>query len=268
MIVVVRDSSRGQFMNIVEIFDEVAKQMRSDFEKARKAVKQPGLKGASYEETFRTFLRDYLPQSLDISTGILVDAHGSVSRQLDVIISDSAKTPIFYRSGNLRVIPVECAYAVIEVKSYLDANELDRIFQNMESARNLTKTAYFKPTGVIIYSDKLYGREWEIWPVNYYVFAYDSIELMTLAEHIDARHQAKKLPEHSRIDTVCVLDKGVICNQHADGIFDALPQPGSKLNICKTARSLLLFYALTSGYFNQARLPNFRFTNYLGNMTF
>ncbi len=126
-------------MKIAEIFDEVAKQMRSDFEKAQKAVNQPGLKGASFEETFRTFLKEYLPRSLDISTGVLVDSLGSISRQLDVIISDSAKTPIFYQSGNTRVIPIECAYAVIEIKAYLNANELKKVFQNMESVRNLKK---------------------------------------------------------------------------------------------------------------------------------
>ena len=256
-------------MNIAEIFDEVAKQMRSDLKKARiAAAKHPGLKGASFEENFRNFLRQYLPRSLDVSTGVLVDALGSASRQLDVIISDSAKTPIFYRSGEIRVIPVECAYAVIEVKASLDANELDRGFQNMESVKRLRKIAYIEPAGPIIHRANLYGKEWKIWPINYYVFAYDSIELMTLAEHIDERHQNKKLPEHLRIDTVCVLDKGVICNQRTDGKVDALPQPGSKLYVCKTSRSLLLFYALTSTYFNQARLPNFRFTDYLGKLTF
>jgi len=255
-------------MNIAGIFDEVAKQMRADFEKARKAVTQPGLKGTSFEETFRTFLREYLPQQLNVSTGLLVDSHEGVSHQLDVISSDSAKTPIFYRSGNTRVIPIECAYAVIEVKAYLDTRELNSIFQNMESVRNLKKTAYIKPSGPIIYSDNLYGSKWEIWPINYYVFAYDSIDLMTLAKYIDEKHQAKKLPEHSRIDTVCVLDKGVICNKHADGKFNALPQPGSNLYVSNTTRSLLLFYTLTSHYFNETRLPNFRFTDYLGEMTF
>jgi hypothetical protein len=243
--------------------------MRADFEEAREALKHPGLKGTSFEETFRSFLRNYLPQSLDISTGTLVDAHGGVSRQLDVIISDSAKTPIFYRSGDIRVIPVECAYAVIEVKAYLDANELDReggVFQNMESVRNLKKTAYI--TEPITYSHSLYGRKWEVWPINYYVFAYDSIDLMTLAEHTHKRHQTKSLPEHSRIDTICVLDKGVICNLLPDRTFDALPMPGSKLNVTMTDRALLLFYALTSRYFNQARLPIFRFTDYLGQLTF
>jgi len=253
-------------MNIAEIFDEVAIQMHSDFEKVRKAVKHPGLKGTSFEETLRIFLKNYLPRSLNVSTGELVDAYGGISRQLDVIISDSAKTPIFFRSGDIRVIPVECTYAVIEVKAYLDANELDCVFQNMESVRNLRKTAYVKSEGPIIHLDNLYGGEWEIWPTNYYVFVYDSIELTTLVKHINVRH--KKLPEHSRIDTICVLDKGVICNQQADGKLDALPQPGSKLFVCETTQSLLLFYTLTSRYFNQARLPNFRFTDYLGKMTF
>ena len=62
-------------MDIGQIFDEVASQMRSDIEKARSALKHAGMKGEAFEETFRRFLRDYLPRSLDVSTGILVDVH-------------------------------------------------------------------------------------------------------------------------------------------------------------------------------------------------
>lgn len=255
-------------MNIADIFDEVAKKMRSDLEMARIAVTQPGLRGASFEEILRTFLVKYLPQSLDISSGVLVDTSGRISRQIDVIISDKANTPIFYESGDMRVIPVECVYAVIEVKAFVDLDELKTIFQNMLSIRNLKKTAYFKRSSPILEYEKLYGQEWDIWPINYYVFAYDSIELMTLAQHINEKHKAERFPEFSRIDTVCVLDKGVICNQSADGKIDPLPQPGSTLHVCNTSRSLLLFYTLISVYLNQARLPNFRFTDYLGNLQF
>lgn len=42
----------------------------------------------------------------------------------------------------------------------------------------------------------------------------------------------------------------------------------SSWQICRTSRSLLLFYALLSNYFNQAWLPNFRFKDYLGNLEF
>lgn len=254
--------------DIVSIFEEVANQMRSDLEKARKAIEHSGLKGAAFEETLRGFLRQYLPKTLDVSTGILVDSHGNSSRQLDIIISDSAKTPIFYRSGDVRVTPVECAYAVIEVKANLDSEELEKVFVNMESVRKLKKTAYVTQKGHIVYSSNLYGKEWEIWPTNYYVFAYDSINLNTLAENINYKHITKEHPPHSRIDTVCVLDKGVIFNRRADGTFCALPDSGSKLCTCETKHSLLLFYTLISTYLNQVRLPHFKFNDYLGKMEF
>lgn len=255
-------------MNIANIFDEVAEQMRSDLKKARSALQHPGLKGASFEEVFRTFLREYLPRSLDISTGILVDALGNSSRQLDIIISDTTKTPIFYRSGETRVIPNEGAFAVIEVKSHLDLQELERSFENIRSVRLLQKTAYVEQDGAIKYVDKLYGREWEIWPVNYYIFAFSSIDLISLANSLDQMHKKFSLPEWSRVDSICVLDKGVICNQLEDGRFNALPEPNSRLFVCQTTRALLLFYSLTSRYLYQARLPNLRFTDYLGQLRF
>lgn len=255
-------------MDIIGIFDEVSKTMRSDFEKTRKAIeKHPGLKGNSFEEIFRKFLREYLPESLDISTGLLVDSNGNFSKQLDVIISDKAKTPIFFRSGDIRVIPIECAYAVIEIKAFLNSKELDKAFENMKSVKILEKKAYYKPTGAITYSDNLYGKEWEIWPVNYYIFAYDSTNLVKLAERMHNKNVNENLSEHLRIDTICVLDKGVICNE-TDHKIDALPKPESNLRVAPTVRSLLLFYTLISVYLNQARIPYFRFNDYLGEIKF
>jgi hypothetical protein len=145
-------------MNIDEVFNQVAEKMRSDLKQARGALSHAGMKGASAEDTFRAFLRDYLPRSLDVSSGVLVDAEGNVSRQLDVIISDAAKTPVLFRSEENRVLPVECAYAVIEVKSKLDTKELQGAFKNMLSVRNLKKTAYYskqRVTGVTRYPPKV-----------------------------------------------------------------------------------------------------------------
>jgi hypothetical protein len=116
---------------------------------------------------FKRFLRSYLPATLDISTGIIVDSAGRSSRQIDVIISDAAKTPIFYRSSDNRVVPVEGVYSVIEVKATLDSRELERAFENMKSVRALRKTGYEIEDGPIVRSNTLYGRKWDIWPTNY-----------------------------------------------------------------------------------------------------
>lgn len=258
-------------MDINKIFDEISVQMRSDIDAARAVLTHPGQKGASFEESFRKFLRSYLPSSLDISTGIIFDSQGSSSKQLDVIISDRLRTPIYYRSGDIRVIPTECVYAVIEVKSYLDGKELDKAFENMVSVRRLNKIAYYRPHGFIykgIHTDDLYGKLWHIWPTNYMIFAYESIDLHELAKALNNLHCDNNVPVWSRVDMICVLDKGVICNQLEDGTHNALPEPKSQLYVCSTPKALLLFYTLYSKYIFQTRLPNFKFMDYVDQIRF
>lgn len=255
-------------MNIVEIFDQVAEKMRSDLAEARSALQHPGLKGSSFEEIFRHFLRNYLPATLDISTGIIVDSSGRSSRQIDVIISDAAKTPIFYRSGDTRVVPIEGVYSIIEVKATLTAQELRKAFENMKSVRALQKTAYLAESGPIVSTKIMYGRSWDIWPTNYFVFAFDSDPLDNLSSILANWYTRDSLPEWSRIDTTCVLNRGVILNQSKKGEFDALPTPGSIVGHYETERALLLFYALISRYIFQAEIPPFRFTDYLGKLEF
>ncbi len=252
-------------MNIVEIFDQVAEKMRADLAEARLAIEHPGLKGATFEEVFIRFLRNYLPATLDISTGVIVDSAGRSSRQIDVIISDAADTN-FYRSGDTRVVPVEGVYSVIEVKATLDTRELERAFENMKSVRTLRKTGYVIESGPIVHSKMLYGRKWDIWPTNYFVFAFDSISLNELGSLLASWYSRDSLPEWSRIDTVCVLNKGVILNQDRNGQFDALPSPGSIVGNYETERALLLFYTLISKYMFQADMPPFRFGDYLGKL--
>jgi hypothetical protein len=251
-------------MKLDETFDFVAQTMRADFEKARCALTHPGQKGDAFEDVFRGFLREYLPKSLDISTGTLVDTSGAYSRQLDIIISDAAKTPILFKSGEIRVIPVECAYAVIEVKARLDAKEINRIFENMYSVRRLSKKAYFSEQTWFDH----YGGHWEILPINYFVFAFDSPDLRELGTLINARHQAEQLQPWSRIDTVCVLDKGLITNRHHDGLLDALPYPDTHMDVVLTKRSVLLFYALVMNYLGSVNMPRFVFTDYIKGIRF
>lgn len=95
-------------MDLAGIFDEVSTQMLCDFTKAKKSLTHSGLKGGANEETLRVFLRQYIPKALDISQGMAVDAKGNQSRELDIIISDASKTPVFlsiwkHTSNSIRV---------------------------------------------------------------------------------------------------------------------------------------------------------------------
>jgi hypothetical protein len=191
---------------------------------------------------------------------------GNKSRQLDIIICDSAKTPIFYQSGETRVIPVECAYAVIEVKAFLDKPELEKAYQNMQSVKALKKIAYFARKGVIVTTKTLYGKEWDYWPIQHFVFAFDSPGLDSVLKNLNAHQSTDEI--HKRIDSICVLGKGVILNQSQDGNFSALPVPGSKSVASFTEKPLLLFYAIMSVILNQTDMNPFNLIPYLKEMKF
>lgn len=109
----------------------------------------------------------------------------------------------------------------------------------------------------------MYGQNYRIAPVNYYIFAFDSINPATLRDHIDAIHTKEKLPTHSRIDTVCILNKSVICNYLKNGFYNSLPEPDSVLVNYETIKSLLLSYTLLMHYHCQSNMPDFKFVEYL-----
>jgi hypothetical protein len=252
-------------MDLEKVFAEVSNQMKSDFVKAQESFDHSGLKGDANEETVKKFLRQYLPRTLDITTGTLIDSEGNISRQLDIIICDSAKTPIFYQSGETRVIPIECVYAVIEVKAFLDKTELEKAYQNMQSVKDLKKIAFFPTVGLIVNNINMYGKEWNYWPIQHFVFAFDSPKLESVLINLNTYQNKNEI--HKRIDSICVLEKGVVLNQSQDGMFSALPSPGSK-SVFSTLKPLLLFYAIMSANLNQAWMNPFNLLPYIKEMKF
>src|SRR5665213_203169 len=98
--------------------------------------------------------------------------------------------------------------------------------------------------------------------------AVDSAPLDSLSAHLRDYYNARTSPPEKRIDTICVLNRGIICNQMAGENYDALPSPGSIIANLNTKRSLLLFYALTSRYWFQTVAPPFNILPYLRNMNF
>jgi hypothetical protein len=165
--------------------------MRTDFDEIRNTIRHPGEKGRSFENIVRAFLEKYLPKSLDISTGFIIDSNGNQSKQMDIIISDATKTPIFFQDESMRVLPVECVYSVIEVKALLTSEELQKVFDNMKSVRRLEKKAFVLAPPYDQFSVKLYDKIWPIWPINYFLFAIESIDIKNIASTMEKNMQKK-----------------------------------------------------------------------------
>jgi hypothetical protein len=126
--------------NLRALLEASGKRMREDL--AERLVSHPGELGRGREEILREFLRAYLPKRFEISTGFAFDSKGKVSKQLDIIISNSLRCPHFETAGGNRFYPCESIVAVGQIKSSLTKRkEFLDVMANLESAKSLDRSA-------------------------------------------------------------------------------------------------------------------------------
>ncbi|SMX99680.1 DUF6602 domain-containing protein [Brevibacterium linens] len=251
--------------SLVEIMDGVSGQLKATLEANRVAFEHRLTKGEAIEESVRAFFRRHLPDSIGVAHGQVIDRHGSISKQLDVILYDAAKTPVLFsdEAGGNRVIPVEGVIAAVEVKTALSSGDIAPLAESAQVLKSLESSAFYVPEGSIITNvTNAYGREWTALPPMYFVMAFEGPNLTTVRDKMQAAHIAR--PLHQRIDMACILNKGVVANSlSGSGGLEALPSPSSSIRAVETERSLLLFYLLMTRYVLQAGRPAIAIQNYL-----
>lgn len=94
------------------------------YDEHRQTLIHAGEFGTYREAICKDFLRFFVPSRLDISQGFLINASDKVSTQCDVIVYDSASTPLIQSESRQRFFPIETTCAVGEVKSSLSKEEL------------------------------------------------------------------------------------------------------------------------------------------------
>ena len=181
--------------------------MRADFEDSAHILHH-GEKGAVREYDLLAFLQKYVPANvLAVGSAEIISTDGQRSPQMDIVICDRSTPPIFDRGG-YRIVPAECVYAVIEVKSSLDAEEMRKSRLNIAQVKRMPKTAFFPQ--MITMQPQVYGRQWDgYFPTLGFIFAYDSIALSNFVDD-QAIRALRQQPYSKRIDAVWVLGKGLL----------------------------------------------------------
>lgn len=114
-----------------------------------------------------------------------------------------------WKEESHRIAPIECCYATIEVMSHLTGPELKKAWNAAKKVKSLPRRAYLEDSSPIAYNRTAYGRQVDAMPPQVHVFAYSSVSLDALGEELASLAQDGN--DHSLgIDSVCVLDKGLI----------------------------------------------------------
>lgn len=184
---------------------------------AKEQAPHSGIRGALYEELVRDFLRDYLPQRFYIGSGQVLSSNYArdaedllckISRQIDVVIFDAFNHPVLL--PRYEIFPIEGTLAVIEVKSKLEKRTLigtpkkPGALPNIESAKRLISAESQIPR--LEPGEKIQASR-HTSPLGV-VFAFESIEPKTLAEHWKDWNACRG--PHYRTDVIYLLEKKVL----------------------------------------------------------
>lgn len=188
-----------------KILKSVAVKMRADYEQSQN-FNHNGEAGTSREMLIQQFLSGYLPAHVEAVHNVeVIAANGDVSPQSDIVLIDRG-TPPFTTLQGFRIIPNECVYGMIEVKTKLDGVQVVDACEKIRRLRRMPKSAYRPIPGVISRRAKAYGSEYDYFPTSGMIIAFDGLKLETIGNHLVNWCQTRNPSEWP--DSVWVTGKG------------------------------------------------------------
>jgi hypothetical protein len=185
--------------------------MTSALERARARFEQSGDRGtAGAEVPFRDFLTEYLPRSLAVGHGEVIDADDHISKQTDLVIVDDHH-PFTFKPSDPGLFFIEGVLAAGEVKADLTSQHLTDALQKSQRFKALVPRAakgtqtFSNPTDLPRFVDRR----------AFFLFAFESrLTLETIGQRIVEYEKAHS--DQPILDAAFVLDRGVVINL-ADG---------------------------------------------------
>jgi hypothetical protein len=86
----------------------------------RRVSTHPGAKEDSAQLNWKAMLDDHLPSRYRVAKGFVIDSHGGVSDEIDLVVYDRQYSPLLFNRDGILYVPAESVYAVLEVKQQLD----------------------------------------------------------------------------------------------------------------------------------------------------
>ena len=177
---------RRRRMKYIDALLKSSKKLEAEFDSST-LINHNASKGAFREYIIQSCIRPFLPQAYGIAGGECCDMNGNVSKQLDAVVYDKLYSYIVPYTKEFIQFPYESVYGNIEIKTFLDKNELANAINNIISLKSLCRrepdAAQIVPNRMI----EIEGIEWnnkgtnEIFGI---IFSFDSLSPEKIIEHL------------------------------------------------------------------------------------
>jgi len=182
----------------------VENQMKAKLEEARATFEHPGDKGTSVEDSFRAFLRKYLPRRLEVGHGEIIDTNERRSAETDVVVV-TEDHPFTFTPDLPGLFFVEGVCAAGEVKAILTSQELEKVLERSSKFKQLR----MKPgAGTMIHTNPSDISRFYTCP-PWFLIAFESQVSLAGVQNKVTQFQESGAVEVNRLaDAVFLLDRG------------------------------------------------------------
>jgi hypothetical protein len=185
----------------------VQAQMTAKLDEIRATFAHAGDKGTSAEDSFREFLREYLPRRLAVGHGEIVDLKGERSRQTDVVIV-SEDHPFTFTPDLPGLFFIEGVCGAGEVKTTLTASELGKALESSCQFKRLEP----QPAAGMVHSNPSDLERFYKCPPWFLVAFESQLTLAAIAERTKQFTRDEGLEPTRLLDAVFVLGRGWVIN--------------------------------------------------------
>jgi hypothetical protein len=182
-------------------FNSLQRQMSLKLTTNRQLVTHAPTMGDVTEDSWRSWLQEYLPKRYCVSKAFVVDHNGYKSDQIDLVIHDRQYSPFVWTVNGVDHIPAESVYAVFEVKQNLDKAMLEYAANKIKSVRLLDRT-----NAPVYHANGCITEPRELFTIIGGILTLDSTWAEPFGEPFIK--VIESLDSRSHVNIGCVLDKG------------------------------------------------------------
>lgn len=142
--------------NIIEHYRNIAEYLYSQYELSS-AYGHRGTKGQIREELLTETLAAMAPDDIKLSKGEICDSNGNRSPEFDIVISYKSTAIKLFASSINRVVPIETVLGIIEVKSLLSKDGINKFNSDLKFLNSFER--YYIPTSLYSANGDIAGSE-------------------------------------------------------------------------------------------------------------
>ncbi|MBI3656893.1 MAG: hypothetical protein HY232_10790 [Acidobacteria bacterium] len=186
-------------------FEYRATAMQSVVAATRDVIDHALSKGIESESVLAEMLASFLPTRFDARKGFLIDAKGTQSHELDLILVDRNEIARMFDFKAFELVPVEAATACVEVKTSLTKAELEDTFVRFQKIQEM---AFFEEKVMKVRANQT-GTALVVATTSRPELTLFAYEAAVSNEAIKQVYDAHPKLAHVKI---CVLTKGIVAD--------------------------------------------------------